>query len=67
MSCVSCSKLVRRSLEKHEGVKDIKVNAITNTFYIDYDPDKVSEEVLEKAIEGTGYRTVKVNREMKRI
>lgn len=62
MSCISCSKLVRKSLEKHEGIKDIKVNAITDTFYIDYDPSKISEEVLEKAVKDTGYKAIKINR-----
>ena len=61
MSCVSCAKIVRKSLEKHEGVKGIKVNAITNTFYIDYDPNKISEETLEKTIKESGYKTVKVH------
>ena len=61
MNCVSCAKLIRKSLEKNEGVKDIKVNAMTNTFYIDYNPNKIAEETLEKAIKETGYKTLKLH------
>lgn len=60
MSCVSCAKLIRKSLEKHEGVKDINVNAMTNTFYIDYDPNKIADETLEKAIKETGYKAIRL-------
>ena len=61
MSCVYCAKLVKKSLDKHEGVKDVKVNPIMNAFYIDYDPNKVSEEEVEKAIKETGYKVVKLH------
>jgi len=60
MSCVSCAKLVRKLLEKQSGVNDIKVNEILNIFYIDYEPDKISEEELEKMIKRIGYKAIKL-------
>jgi len=61
MSCVSCAKLVRKSLERNEGVKNVKVNAVTDTFYIDYEPDKISETELDKAITKTGYKAIRLH------
>lgn len=60
VSCARCAIDVRRSLERQDGVSDIKVNQMLNIFYIDYDPDKISEEDIEKTMKKTGYKTVKL-------
>jgi Cu+-exporting ATPase len=60
MSCVSCARIVKKQLGKQSGVDDIKVNEILNIFYIDYEPDKISEEELEKIIKRTGYKAIKL-------
>ena len=60
MSCVSCARLVEGFLEKQAGILSVKVNEMLNIFYIDYEPDKISEEELERIIKKTGYKTVRV-------
>jgi len=61
MSCVSCAAVIRKELQKHEGVKDIKVNPIINAIYVDYEPEKITEEKIEETIKKTGYKAVKLH------
>ena len=61
VTCITCVRQVKKLLEKKCGVNDIKVNEMLNIFYIDYEPDKVSEEELEKVIKRTGYKAVKLH------
>ena len=60
VSCRQCAIDVRRLLEKQSGVVDIKVNEMLNIFYVDYNPEKISEEDIEKTVKKIGYKTVKL-------
>ncbi len=60
VDCASCIVGVKRILGKQTGVVDLHVNEMMSIFYIDYEPDKISEAELEKLIEKTGYKTVKL-------
>ena len=59
-SCAQCTVAVKKFLEKHNGVNDIKMNQMHNIFYIDYEPEKISEGEIEKTIKKIGYKTVKL-------
>lgn len=61
VSCAQCVVDVKKFLEKHDGVQDIKMNQMLNIFYIDYEPEKVSEEEIEKTIKKIGYKTIKLH------
>ncbi|MDV3244260.1 MAG: heavy-metal-associated domain-containing protein [Nitrososphaerales archaeon] len=60
MSCVSCSKIIRKRLEGSSGVKDVKVNPILNAIYVDYEADKINEEEIEEAVRKSGYKAVRL-------
>lgn len=60
VSCRQCVIDIRQLLKGQIGVIDIKVNEMLNIFYIDYDPDKISENNLETLIKKIGYTIVKL-------
>jgi copper chaperone CopZ len=43
----------RRSLLKLDGVSEVEINYITHTTYVEYDPSKVTPEMIKNAIEGS--------------
>lgn len=55
MHCASCSALITRKLKKTEGVEDANVNYAANKAHIHFDPSKVNEEGLIKAVQSAGY------------
>lgn len=55
MSCVICKGNVERALSNIDGVKDVKVNLLENEAIINYDENKVNEQILYKAIKDAGY------------
>ena len=56
MHCASCALTIERALSKVPGVKSANVNFATEKANVEYDPSKVTEEALEKAVEKTGYK-----------
>ena len=61
MDCATCGSLVKESLERQRGVKAINVNVMLSIFYIDYSPDEVSEDELEKLLNRSGYKALKLH------
>jgi len=61
MDCTTCGSLVKKSLERQRGVKAINVNVMLSIFYIDYSPDEVSENELEKLLNRSGYKVLKLH------
>ncbi|MDG6913202.1 MAG: cation transporter [Nitrososphaerota archaeon] len=60
MSCASCAKIIRKRLGKSSGVKDVRINPIMNAIYVDYEPDKISEEEIEESVRKSGYTAVRL-------
>jgi copper chaperone CopZ len=60
VSCITCIKDIQRKLTKKEGIVNVKVNPIMNAFYIDYIPEKTSEEEIEKIVKNSGYKVTKL-------
>jgi copper ion binding protein len=56
MTCASCVARVEKTLKKIDGVEIAHVNLATEAVALAFDPAKVSLDVLEKAVEGAGYR-----------
>lgn len=59
MHCVACAKAIEKYLKNTDGVINVYVNFTWLKAYIEYDPQKISPEKLEKAIEATGYKVSK--------
>lgn len=55
MSCAACSAAVEKALRDVPGVSDAVVNFATDKAVVTYDPSKVSEEILKRAVADTGY------------
>ena len=60
VSCRQCVIDLRGILEKQSGVTDIKLNEMLNVFYVDYDPEKISESEIDKVVKKIGYKAVKM-------
>ena len=58
MHCVSCALNIEKFLKEIDGVIGVNVNYASEKAYIEYDPQKLSQEDLEKAIERTGYKVI---------
>lgn len=55
MHCASCGAIIKRTLQKQEGVESCEVNYATETANISFDESKVSPETMSKKIEPLGY------------
>lgn len=58
MTCASCATRIEKSLRETEGVKNAAVNLASERALVDYDENKVSEEVLKSRIKETGYGVI---------
>ncbi len=63
MHCAACEKSLFDHLRFEKGVKDLKVDHVSNTVKVVYDPRKSSGESLAKAIEKKGYTAGKITSE----
>lgn len=63
MDCANCEKTISEYLKFEKGVKDLKVDHVTNTIRVEYKDGKNSEEALAKAVEKKGYKAEKISRE----
>lgn len=55
MFCPTCPFTVRKSLEKLDGVGEVKTSSETKTAIVIYDPSKVNVDGLIKATTEVGY------------
>ena len=56
MNCQACALIIEKRLRKLEGVKEAKVNYMTQNIAVTYDPSRIGIPEIEKAIEELGYR-----------
>lgn len=63
MHCESCQATLTEYLKFEKGVKDLKIDHVTNTIKIEYKADKNKEEQFKKAIEKKGYKADKITTE----
>ncbi len=58
MHCASCVGVIEKSLKRTHGVEDANVNLATEKATVTYDPDILSEEQIESAVAGVGYKLI---------
>lgn len=56
MSCNSCVANVKSTLNPMEGVEKVAVSLVERNATITYDPEKVTPEQIQKAINNLGYK-----------
>jgi len=59
MSCASCAAKIEKNLSNQKGVESVNVNLATGRATIEYHIQEVSESVLEKVVEDSGYSAKK--------
>jgi len=65
MTCASCAQTIEKALNKADGVFEAVVNIATEQAVIEFDAGVTGFANLEQVIEGTGYRVVKKEGELK--
>lgn len=63
MDCGDCEKTITEYLKFEKGVKDLKIDHVSNTVLIEYKKGKNTEDGLAKAIEKKGYKAEKITPE----
>jgi len=58
MHCASCALNIEKSLQGLEGVEEAQVNFGTEKATVEYDPDKVELQDLERSVEDVGFTVV---------
>ncbi len=56
LACPTCAQTIGQILKKQKGVQDASVAFTTSRVKVTYDPEVITIEQIEKAIEKTGYK-----------
>ena len=59
MSCIQCASMIEKVLKDKHGIHHVSVNYMTDTTYVDYDPDAVSPEQIEETLKKTRYKFIR--------
>ena len=60
MDCADCEKTVTEYLKFEKGVKDLKIDHVSNTILVEYKDGKNTDEKLAAALEKKGYKADKI-------
>ena len=55
MTCSSCQAHVEKAVNKLEGIKKVNVNLLSNNMVVEFDENKITEEVIIKSVLDAGY------------
>ena len=58
MTCASCANSVESMLKKQEGIISASVNYANNSALVEYDPERITPEVLKESVQSIGYDLV---------
>ena len=58
MTCVICKGNVEKAIRNTDGVSECKVNLLENEATVTFDENKISDEILAKAVKDAGYELV---------
>lgn len=56
MSCASCAVTIENAIKKKPGVNKAVVNFVTTSATVDFDPEKITEQDIVRAVESVGYK-----------
>jgi len=59
MSCTSCAASIEKALKKAKGIISANVNFANEAATIEFDPEIIKINKMEKIIDGTGYRVAR--------
>ena len=55
MTCASCAVTIEEAVKKLDHVQSVVINLTTEKMTVEYDPDVVTESMIEKAVSDAGY------------
>lgn len=55
ITCGGCEKSIRNALLEKDGVSEVNASHETGIVNIDYDDNKIQQDVLKQAIEDAGF------------
>ncbi len=55
MHCAACARTIEKALNESEEVIDASVNFAAEKAYVNYDPEKIKQDKLEKIVRDAGY------------
>jgi|GEM_PF-586258 len=58
MTCSGCERTVQRVVGNVEGVKSSKADLASSTVSVEYDPSKVTIDIIRSAVNSVGYKFV---------
>lgn len=59
LECASCAIDVGRALRKVPGIQEININYMINKGYVEFDPAKITWDLVSRALRDRGYAVVK--------
>jgi len=59
MDCASCTSIIGKALKNKPGIYDVEVSYMTETAYIDFDPEQIDASRIENALRKSGYEVVR--------
>lgn len=60
MTCSACSARVEKSVSKLSGAEQVAVNLLSNSMTVEYDENKLKQEMIIRAVEESGYGIVPI-------
>ena len=63
MDCADCEKNLHEYLRFEKGIKNLKVDHVSNTIFIEYAEKKNNDKGFAAAIEKKGYKAEKISKE----
>jgi copper chaperone CopZ len=63
MDCADCEITIMENLKFEKGVKDLKIDHVSNTILVEYKEGKNTDEKLAKAVINNGYKAEKITME----
>lgn len=63
MDCADCEKTLTENLKFEKGVKDLKIDHVSNTILVEYKEGKNTDDGFATAIEKRGYIAEKISKE----
>lgn len=58
MTCAACARAVERAVKKIDGIASANVNLATEKLTVEYDDNKINNEIIQNALEKAGYKAV---------
>jgi len=60
MYCISCKPIVEKQLKYAKGVKSIKIDYMTDSIIIEFDPSVLTREEIKNRLDKSGYKFVRL-------